>query len=57
MKDLKWLVCYDVNESRRIIASFRMLISAEEFIEKCMPKENKNRFYILNSETGKTSKP
>ena len=57
MKDLKWLVCYDVNESRRIIASFRMLISAEEFIEKCIPKETKSKFYILNSETGKTNKP
>lgn len=51
---MDWLVCYkipaetqdDRKEKEVVIASFSYPCNAEDFIEKCMPAETKERFYI-----------
>lgn len=51
---MNWLVCYkipaetqdDKKEKEVVIASFNYLCNAESFIEKRMPAETKERFYI-----------
>lgn len=54
MENLIYKVGYTVDEDarhgiaahRRIIASFESIDNAEEFIKKCMPSENQDRFFI-----------
>ena len=56
MNNLKWLVCYDIQQERKIIAAFAMYIHAEDFIKYSLPEDNKEKFYIVNVETGKTTR-
>lgn len=57
MKDLNWLVCFNIpantqddkKEKRQIIAAFRYPFEAQDFIDKCLPKETRDRFYITRS--------
>ena len=57
---MNWLVGYTVDENKRlgieaherIIAAFEVFVNAEDFILKCMPKENLHHFFIKNQETG-----
>lgn len=37
-----------IEEFKRIIATFICPTYAEDFINKCLPKENRNRFSIVN---------
>lgn len=54
-KRLKWAVCStipadtqdDKTEKVSVVAVFDYPILAEDFIEKCLPKETKYRFYIV----------
>jgi hypothetical protein len=51
---MDWLVCFKVpaetqddrKEKEVVVATFRYPTNAEDFIEKCMPAETKERFYI-----------
>lgn len=56
MKNLcKWAVAYTISgktqddgkDKVEIVALFKNPINADDFIEKCLPKENRNRFYKL----------
>lgn len=52
----KWAVCYDIGpeeyddkQSRTsVVAVFGDPYQAEDFILKCLPAENFNRFYIVH---------
>ena len=51
---LKYAVCYKISgwacddgqEHEGVSAVFRYAFQAEEFIEKCIPQENRDRFYV-----------
>lgn len=51
---LDWLVCYIIDGSTQddkkdkevVVAAFRYPDAAQDFIDKCLPEENKDRFYI-----------
>ena len=55
MENLNWLVAYKFQASKfepeqeRIIAAFETAVNAEDFINKCMPEETRNRFYIKSA--------
>lgn len=52
--DCTWAVCYridektqdDGKEKEQITALFSYPFQAEDFIERCLPKENRDRFYV-----------
>lgn len=52
----KWAVAYKIDgsfyddnqERTSIVAVFRYSYQAEDFIEKCLQPENKDRFFIEN---------
>lgn len=56
MKTLYWAVCYDIDgknyddgKTRVItVAAFHDPFAAQDFIDKCLPTENHDRFYIKN---------
>ena len=51
-----WAVCYTVPAStqddrkpgRTVVAWFARPNAAQDFLEKCLPQENRDRFYILH---------
>ena len=53
-----WAVCYtipgcnfyDGKSRENTVAAFRYYFQAEEFIDKCLPEETKEIFYIKNME-------
>lgn len=54
-KYCKWAVCFDIDESNyddrqdrtTVTAIFNDPWHAEDFIEKCLPEENRERFYLV----------
>lgn len=56
MKDLTYFVAFDIpaetqddrKAKTQIIAAFRYPFEADDFITKCLPAENRNRFYIIH---------
>ena len=52
----KWAVAYKIDKNTqddrktkiRVTALFDMPINAEDFINNCLPKETKNRFFIID---------
>lgn len=63
MNELNWAVAYKARASKFedefevIVAVFSIPVNAEDFINNCMPKATKDRFYIKSLESGKTYKP
>lgn len=65
MKELKWAViaeCEAKNNGKpeefdRVIAAFDYPIHAEDFIGKCLPKENRSKFRIerIEAQRGQSS--
>lgn len=51
----RWAVCYDIDGKNyddrqprtRTVAVFELPYQAEDFIEKCLPADNRERFYII----------
>lgn len=51
-----WAVCYDIDGKHqddgrtktRVVAVFRFPFEAQDFIEKCLPKNG--RFYVKNTQ-------
>ena len=60
MNGCSWAVCYDIDgkycDDKKAgtvtVAMFRYPYLAEEFIEKCLPSENRHRFYIKHVDGG-----
>ena len=54
--DCKWAVAYKVDKNTqddrktkiRVVAMFSTPINAEEFINNCLPKDTKERFFIID---------
>lgn len=54
----KWAVSFDIPGANyddqkprtQIVALFRYHCAAEDFIEKCLPVETRDKFYIVNTE-------
>ncbi len=54
---MQWAVAYKISgdnyddgqERESIVAVFRDPCQAEDFITKCLPAENRNRFYIKHT--------
>lgn len=54
-KFCNWAVCFDIagcnyddkKERTSIVATFHNPINAEDFINKALPKDTKDRFYIV----------
>ena len=52
----KWAVAYKVDgsfyddgkEKTSVVAVFKDPWQAEDFIEKCLPAENRKRFFVIN---------
>lgn len=52
----KWAVAYkidgsnydDKKERTSVVAVFNMPYQAEEFIEKCLPADTRERFFVVN---------
>lgn len=43
---MNWIVCYKNGEAEVPVGAFGYLVLAEDFIAKCLPPENRDRFYI-----------
>lgn len=56
LDSLKWAVAYKIDEKNyddrktrvSTVATFATPINAEDFIDKCMPAETKERFFIID---------
>lgn len=54
----KWIVAYNIDgkfyddgkERTSVVATFRHPWLAEDFIEKCLPAENRKRFYVIHED-------
>ena len=54
--DCKWAVAYKIDKNTqddrktkiRVVAMFSTPINAEDFINNCLPKDTKERFFIIN---------
>lgn len=54
-KNMNWAVAYKIDKRTQddrktkivVVATFSTPINAEDFINFCMPKENKNNFFII----------
>ena len=52
----KWAVAYKIDKNTQddrktkitVVSIFNNPINAEDFIEKCLPEETKERFFIIN---------
>lgn len=63
MNNSNWAVAYKARMSKFedefevVVAIFSIPVNAEDFINKCLPKDTKDCFYIKSLENGKTYKP
>lgn len=56
MIDCKWAVAFHIDgrnyddgkQRMQVVAVFRYYFHAEDFIEKCLPAETKDRFFVEN---------
>ena len=54
--DCKWAVAYKIDKETqddrktkiRVVSLFNTPSNAEDFIEKCLPEETKDRFFIID---------
>ena len=54
--ECKWAVAYKIDKSTQddrktkitVAATFSYPINAEDFVNNCLPKETKDRFFIIN---------
>ena len=54
--DCKWAVAYKIDKNTQddrktkitVVAMFATPINAEDFINNCLPKESKDRFFIID---------
>lgn len=42
---------HGIKQGYRIIAAFDYVVNAQDFIEKCIPAENQDRFFMLSNNT------
>lgn len=58
MEFCKWIVAYDIDgknyddgkKRTSVVAVFKYPWQAEDFIEKCLPAENRERFYVIHED-------